>query len=382
MSSTHATAPTTPGRNKFPILHGEMSIKMWMGRYGPIHSDLRKYVDGENKPRTNLMPLDLSAECQEKPFSFDIQDGEMMETYLKEVESTRIRAIQLTDLPNLLCSSQYETVNGENGKPVILGRGGNGTAFHGRCKETDQLVTLKFENKDDPSSTSSKALSALEECAVQKRAFEAVQLAESKGECVAKIPKVYGVLKLKDESEYLRAYHSYIIVTEFIGFVPNNPVALTWNKAVDLCMENDTVFDNATFANMFCALIRTTEILVENHMMHADIKGNNILICIHDSKHVPYLIDFGNAFEQIETKIRIYDVDDCDWLDPYLFQGDAPTKTGDLYSLMVLIANATDDMERMKPMADLACWYRGTTVDKCFNHSQVLLKIQHLKLHV
>ena len=383
MFNPHASTTIRPtaGRDvSFPILHGQMSIKMVMGHYGPIHSDLRKYVRTENKPSTHFMPLDISAECQTKPFAFAVRDAEMIATHYEQVKTGRIRAIKMTDLPDLLCSSQYETVNMENGRPVLLGKGGNGTAFLGRCKETNQLVTLKFAHKANPLNTNSGVYSALIECGVHKRAYEAVQRAESKGEIVAKVPQIYGILKLKDRSEYLRKYFSYIIVSEFIGLVPNNPVALTWDKAVALNKKNPAVFDDASFINMLCALIRTTEILVENNMMHADIKGNNILIGIHGGKPVPYLIDFGNAFEQIEENVIIYNLDKHDWLDPYLYQGSAPTKTGDLYSMWVLMDKSSARMERLYHLRELARWQKKIPVSKRLTHKQARVVLQNTKV--
>ena len=158
--------------------------------------------------------------------------------------------------------------------------------------------------------------------------------------------------------------------------MPNHPVALTWDKAVDLNRENPTVFDDATFIHMLCALVRTTEILVENNMMHADIKGNNILIGIHDRKPVPYLIDYGNAFEQIEENSRIYNVTTHDWLDPYLYQGPAPTRTGDLYSIMVLIDESTATMGRLYSLRHIACWQRMIPVSKRLTHGQALILLR------
>ena len=380
MFSTRSLIPTAPTPGNFTNLHGEMSIKMWLGLYGPIHSDLKRYVDGEKKPFTHDMPLNIAAECQTKPFAFDVRDGEMIATHYEQVKTRRIRAIEMTDLPDLLCSSQYETVNMENGRPVLLGKGGNGTAFLGRCKETNQLVTLKFAHKANPLDTYSGAYSALLECGVHKRAYDAVQRAESKGERVAKVPQIYGVLKLKAGSEYLRKYFSYIIVSEFIGLVPNNPVALTWNKAVALNQVNPAIFDDASFIDMMCELIRTTEILVENNMMHADLKGNNILVSIHGGKPVPYLIDFGNAFEQIEEKDIIYNLDK-DWLDPYLYQGPVPTKTGDLYSMWVLIDKSTARMGRLYHLRELALWQKKRPVSERLTHKKACVVLQNTKTY-
>ena len=78
----------------------------------------------------------------------------------------------------------------------------------------------------------------------------------------------------------------YIVVSEFIGFLPKYPVTLPWQKAVELNMKL-SVFQDRGFNDMFYSLFRLTELIMKREMMHADLKSDSVLITIIEGKPVP-----------------------------------------------------------------------------------------------
>ena len=167
------------------------------------------------------------------------------------------------------------------------------------------------------------------------------------------------------------------MVSEFISFMPNYPVSLTWQKAVELNMEMN-VFEDREFNDMLCSLIRLTELIMEGDMMHADLKSDNLLITIIEEKPFPVLIDYGNSLEQIVSTERKRE-HNKNFLDPFIFLSDAPPKTADLYSVMILIDKSTRKMKRMLELGDIARDFMKEPLEGRCDHEEMISRITALR---
>ena len=64
----------------------------------------------------------------------------------------------------------------------------------------------------------------------------------------------------------------------------------------DLYKFNNGPFDKKTILNLFCSLIKQLEYLSNRHIIHHDIKPENICLGVLKNKNNLYLIDYGLSF--------------------------------------------------------------------------------------
>ena len=353
-------------------LHDEMVNSVHNGEFGHLNARVKTYLENTKSTSSQellMKPLDIAKECESKTGAFDVKDGKLMRVYHEAHNKGDFMSLSADDVPSVLCSSAYETIQGEDGHPVILGQGRNGVTFLGRCKDSNKLVVFKL-------SWNKRAFGIVRECGLQKRAYDAMNDADE-GELVAKVPKLHGVLKFRELSPYRLRCNMYIVVSEFIGFLPKYPATLTWQKAVEL-NEEMSVFEDREFNDMFCSLIRLTELIMKRDMMHADIKSDNILISIIEGKPVPFLIDYGNSLEQIQyTKSK--QEHNKKFLDPFIFLCDAPPKTADMYSVMILMDKSTAKMKRMSELGDVARDFMKQPLEGRCDHKEMISRIADRK---